>query len=68
MKSIAIYIILTFMISFSVQNSDTTSNTIEKKHTPCESKCMACQQTAYNIKFYQKPNCKKNHCKTTVFL
>ena len=68
MKSIALFIILTFMISFSVQNSDTISEKSEKKNSPCESKCMACQQTAYNIKFYQKPNCKKNHCKSTVFI
>jgi len=58
------------MISFSVQNSDTSNTnlneTIDKKHTPCQSKCMACQQTAYNIKFYQKANCKRNQCKTTV--
>lgn len=70
MKSIALYLILSFMISFSIQNSDTITENKKKtktnKHTPCESKCMACQQAAYNIKFYEKPNCKKNHCKATV--
>lgn len=94
MKSIAIYLILSFLISFSIQNSETVTepkknnkkhtttkkHTTSKKHTttkkhapekkytpaPCESKCMACQQAAYNIKFYQTPNCKNNHCKATV--
>ena len=80
MKSIALYLILTCLVSFSLQYSDTSmsnshtnSNSeieeTKKKHkaVPCESKCMACQQAAYNIKFYQKANCKNNHCKSTVY-
>jgi hypothetical protein len=68
MKSLAIYIILSILISFSLQNSTTANieNFIESE-VPCESKCLACQKTVYNLKFYQTPNCKKNHCKSTVF-
>lgn len=75
MKSIALFLILTFLISFSLGNSHSSSSNShksktqsekKKKHSaPCESKCMACQQTAYNIKFYNKANCKNSHCKST---
>ena len=79
MKSIALYLILSCLISFSLQYSDTSSSNShtdsnseldKKKHkaVPCESKCLACQQAAYNIKFYQKANCKNNHCKSTVYI
>jgi hypothetical protein len=68
MKSIQLYIFLTFMILFSIQYSESSNEKNERKNNvPCESKCLACQQAAYNIKFYQKPNCKKNHCRSTVF-
>lgn len=62
MKSLALFIVLSIFISFAMSNEASAST-----DSPCESKCMACQQTAYNLKFHRKANCQKNHCRTTVF-
>lgn len=68
MKSLALYISLSLLISFSLQSSYNSNfeNSFDSE-TPCESKCLACQQTVYNLKFHQTANCKKNHCRSTVY-
>jgi hypothetical protein len=63
MKSLAIFLLLNVLISIVRLN---TTESFALTEAPCESKCIACQETAYNLKFHNQANCKNGHCKSTV--
>jgi hypothetical protein len=65
MKSLAVFLVLSILFTFSL-TLETSEGITTSTETPCESKCLACQQTVYNLKFHKKANCKNNHCRTTV--
>jgi len=57
---LALFVVLCVLFS-----SVLTSELKIQLETPCESKCLACQQAAYNLKFHRKANCKSTHCRST---
>lgn len=57
MKSLAYFLVLTLVSSIAMSKFN---------DKPCDSPCLVCQQTVYNLKFYGKANCKNQHCRTTV--
>lgn len=56
MKSLAVLIV--FSLVLNVLNI--------KFEQACESKCLVCQQTVYNLKFYQNDGCAASVCQTNV--
>lgn len=66
MKSLAIFLILSVLISFSFA-TQSNFQIQELTESPCDSQCLSCQQVVYNLKFQNKANCQNSHCKSTVF-
>jgi hypothetical protein len=65
MKSLALFLVLSILFTLAL-TSETSEGTSTSTEAPCESKCLGCQQTVFNLKFHNKANCKNNHCRTTV--
>jgi hypothetical protein len=69
MKSLAMFVVLCVLVSFVYTTAVTTDATsFIERDQPCESKCLACQQTVFNLKFTRKPGCTKDLCRTTVLI
>jgi len=68
MKSLAYFLVFSIVLSFALSSALSYSSHFHGHHhkkNKCASECMACQQTAYDMKFKHHADCHGGHCRTT---